>query len=1116
MNERADAPAERTAARAGEAPPGYAGLPRDAQLEYKAILANASIGIAFTRDRRFFLCNPKFAEMFGWKPEELIGQPGMVVYPSRESYEALGAIAVPILSSGRQLDIEWEVRRKDGSTFLCRMIAKAIDPQRTQQGTVWIVEDITERKRQADELARLAREQEAIFNAASIGICFVRDRRIVRCNRRFEEQYGYGPGELVGRPTSELYASVETWRAVGEAYARVNAGQTYTTVALTRRKDGSTYWSRLTGCAVDPGNPARGSVWLDEDITEQKRAQEELQRVLAEQQALTDNVVVGIAFVRDRRIVRCNRRFEEMFGRAPGEADGMSVRELYFADEQYEKGAENYAVLDAGRPVSAEHWLRRRDGSGFWCRVSGRAVAPGEPARGYVWLFEDVTDRKRADEELQRLVREQELILDNATVGIVFARDRVIQRVNRRMEEMTGYSAAELVGASSAVLFADRADWERAVALAYDTTPPGGIHETEWRFRRKDGSTFICRTRGRRIDAGGSEQQWIWSMEDVTAERDAEERVRRALAEQELIVENAQVGIVFVKDHVIQRCNRRAAEMHGYAPEEMVNKPVWALHADGERGRAEGAEVYARTPPGGTWSTEITLRRKDGSTFIGRAVGRRVDSGAAEQQWIWILEDVTAEREMRDALERMVAERTQELVSANRRLEAEIYDRKQAEERAQHLADHDPLTGLPNRRLLEDRLSQAIARGDRTQKPTAVMFVDLDHFKAINDTLGHAIGDLVLKEVAERLVRQLRLGDTVCRIGGDEFVVVLPEITRSSDAAGVAQKILETVAQPYRIEDRELQISASIGISVFPDDGADAETLIRNADAAMYHAKETGRAGYQFFTEQMNVAASRRVALENELRRALQENALRVHYQPIVDAASGDVVAYEALLRWQCPGRGLVSPQEFLHVAEDTGLILKIGEWVLREACRWIAFLGPERALPVSVNLSARQFADPHLVERVAAVLGDSGVPPRLLQLEVSEATAMQHTEAAQATLAKLKQLGVSVALDDFGAAFSSAARLRHFPLDRLKIDRSLVAEFESGKDSAPVLAAMVNLAHALGFRVVAEGVETEAQREFLKRCACDYLQGFLLGRPAEPESALAPPEPGATAPASG
>ena len=282
-----------------EHPPaaGYAGRPRDSQLEYKAILANASIGIAFTRDRKFTLCNPKFAEMFGWKAEELIGQPGDTVYPSRESYEAMGAIAIPLLSAGRQLDVEWELRRKDGSTFLARMIAKAVSPTDQQKGTVWIVEDITVRRRQADEVARLLREQEAILNTASVGICFVRDRRIVRCTRRFEQMHGYAPGELDGQTTAITYADEAAYRAVGEGYSRLGSGESYSAETLTRRKDGSSYWSRVTGRAVDPGDPALGSVWMDEDITERKRAEEDLQRVLAEQQAIVNNVEIGRAHV---------------------------------------------------------------------------------------------------------------------------------------------------------------------------------------------------------------------------------------------------------------------------------------------------------------------------------------------------------------------------------------------------------------------------------------------------------------------------------------------------------------------------------------------------------------------------------------------------------------------------------------------------------------------------------------------------------------------------------------------------------------------------------------------------------------------------------------------------
>jgi diguanylate cyclase (GGDEF)-like protein/PAS domain S-box-containing protein len=712
-----------------EQPPvSYAGRTRFTQLEYEAVLANASIGIAFTRERKFFLCNPKFAEMFGWQPDELIGQPGEVVYASRESYEALGRIAVPVLSAGKQLDLDWEMRRKDGSTFLGRMIAKAISTSDPRQGTVWIVEDIT--------------------------------------------------------------------------------------------------------------------------------------------------------------------------------------------------------------------------------------------------------DRKRADEEIRRLAAESKLILDNATSGILFARNRVIQRCNRRIEEMVGAAPGELDGQSSAALFADRKDWESAVRQAYEGTPAGQMHDAVWRFKRKDGSTFLCRTRGRRIGEG---QEWIWSYDDVTLEHAA-----------------------------------------------------------------------------------------------------------------------------RESLERAVAERTAELKAANERLGAEIGDRREAEERAQHLADHDALTGLPNRRLLEDRLTQALALSQRNRKQTAVMFVDLDRFKAINDSLGHAVGDLVLKEVAQRLVKQLRIGDTICRIGGDEFVVVLPEAKRSTDAANVAAKIIETLSQPVRAADRELTVTPSIGIAVYPDDGRDAEALIRNADAAMYHAKESGRANYQFFTEQMNQVASRRLALENDLRRALHKGELLVHYQPIVELSSGTVVAHEALVRWQHPARGVVLPAEFMQLAEDTGLIVGIGEWVLREACRWATFIGAEHGVQVAVNLSSRQFNDPKLIELVRRVLADSGLPARLLMLEVTETTAMHQTDVAASTLQKLKELGVSLAIDDFGTGYSSLASLRRYPVDQLKIDRSFVADLPAGENAKTLTGGIIGLAHALGLKVVAEGVETEAQREFLAALGCDFAQGTLIGKPVDADSAAA------------
>jgi diguanylate cyclase (GGDEF)-like protein/PAS domain S-box-containing protein len=727
-------------------------------------------------------------------------------------------------------------------------------------------------------------------------------------------------------------------------------------------------------------------------------------------------------------------------------------------------------------------------------------------------VVEDITEERRAadelqrvlterDERIQRALAEQELILDNASVGIAFVRRRAIQRCNRVLEEMVGAGPGELVGQSSAVLFASHAEWQEAVQLAYSSTAPGETHDSEWLFKRRDGSTFRCRTRGRRTDLGEAEQEWIWSFEDVTAERDADLRVQRALAEQELILDNATVGIAFLRSRVYQRCNPRFEEMFGYGPGELIGCGSEVLYASREDWEKDSG-WYDGMQSGQAVSVERQYRRRDGSLLWCKVVGKAIDPARPQEGSIWIFDDVTAEHEARESLEKSVAERTAELQAANQRLEIEVGERKMAEQRAKHLADHDPLTGLPNRRLLEDRLTQALALSYRNRKQTAVMFVDLDRFKTINDSLGHAVGDLLLREVALRLVNQLRIGDTICRIGGDEFVVVLPEIKRASDAAQVAQKVIEELSRPIPADERELTVTPSIGIAVFPDDGRDAETLIRNSDAAMYHAKQMGRANYQFFTAEMNQAASRRIALESDLRRALGKDELRVHYQPVVDARSGRVSGHEALVRWQHPERGLVQPAEFIQLAEETGMILRLGEWVLREACRWATFIGAERGLKIAVNLSPRQFNDPKLVQVVAAALRETGLPARLLELEITESTAMQHTDVALGTLQKLKQLGVSVAIDDFGTGYSSLSYLKRFPVDKLKVDRSFTAEVPADEDQCAIVSAIVALAHALDIEVVGEGVETEAQREFLRGCGCDYLQGYLVGAPLDADAA--------------
>ncbi|HYT48542.1 MAG TPA: EAL domain-containing protein, partial [Burkholderiales bacterium] len=797
---------------------------------------------------------------------------------------------------------------------------------------------------------------------------------------------------------------------------------------------------------------------------------------------------------RSRKVIRCNRRFEEMFGFGTGEALGASWREMYFTDEEFERRGQTYGELDAGRTHARESWVRKQDGSGFWCRISARAVNAGEPSKGYVFLFEDISERKRADEVLERVVREQDAVLQNALAGIIFVKERRIVRCNRRFEEIFGYAEGELLNRTTRFMFASDEDFTAGGDRVYEMVWAGETQYLERTHVRKDGTQIWCSISGRAVQPGDPSEGSVWLFDDITQEHAAEERVQRALAEQELILDNATVGIAFVRNRAIQRCNRFLEDMVGAGPGELVGQTSGTLFASKQEWKKAREAAYAATAPGETHEAEHRLRRRDGTTFLCRMRGRRIDAGEPQQEWIWSYEDVTAEREADlrvkralDELERAVAERTAEL--------------QEAKAHAQHLAAHDALTGLPNRRLLEDRLTQALALSQRNRQQTAVMFVDLDRFKHINDSFGHAAGDVLLKEVSQRLVNQLRTGDTICRIGGDEFVVVLPEVKRSSDVAQVAQKVIEQLSQPVSIEERELIVTPSIGIAVFPEDGRDAETLIRNADAAMYHAKELGRANYQFFTDQMNQAASRRIALESDLRRALGRGELRVHYQRIV-GADGRGAGHEALVRWQHPERGLVMPADFLQLAEETGLILRIGEWVLREACRWGTFIGTERGLQVAVNLSPRQFSDPNLPAVVARALKDTGLPPSLLELEITESLAMQQTDATLATLKKLKRLGVSIAIDDFGTGYSSLAYLKRFPVDKLKVDRSFVAGLPQDRDQAAIVRAIVALAHALQIRVIAEGVETDAQRAFLASCGCDFIQGHLVGRPLDADIA--------------
>jgi diguanylate cyclase (GGDEF)-like protein len=421
-----------------------------------------------------------------------------------------------------------------------------------------------------------------------------------------------------------------------------------------------------------------------------------------------------------------------------------------------------------------------------------------------------------------------------------------------------------------------------------------------------------------------------------------------------------------------------------------------------------------------------------------------------------------------------------------------------SESRFAYLSQYDPLTGLANRTLLADRIAQMVLQAKRRSAPLGVLFIDLDNFKLVNDRLGHAAGDEVLAQVALRLQSTVRIGDTVARISGDEFAIVLAELTRADDAAVVAQKILDRLAEPVKIGVEQTFVTASIGIASFPTDGDYAEALLGAADAAMYRAKQSGRNGYQFFTAEITQRARARAQTAFELRSALEREEFTLAYQPKFDLASGRMCGAEALLRWRHPERGVVSPLEFIPILEETGLIMPVGEWVIRRASQdlrqWLdAGLPP---MPVSVNLSARQFRQHDLDRRIRSLVGAARIDPALIELEITESQLMEDPEHAIRAMRSLREAGIRIAIDDFGTGYSSLAYLTRFPVKALKIDRSFVADVFSDHADAAIVRTIIEMAHQLGFTVVAEGVETDRQAAFLRQFGCEQAQGYLFAKP--------------------
>jgi diguanylate cyclase (GGDEF)-like protein/PAS domain S-box-containing protein len=787
---------------------------------------------------------------------------------------------------------------------------------------------------------------------------------------------------------------------------------------------------------------------------------------------LLDGVRDYAIFMIDPRgqVVSWNAGAERIKGYTADQIIGHNFS-CFFPPEDIERGRpEDVLRITAASGRHEEQGMRvRKDGSRFLASVTFTALRdPAGNLRGFSEFSHDLSESKESGAKYRGLLEAA------PDAMVVVNQGGEIVLLNVQAEKQFGYRRDELVGQKVKNIipegFAERliADGTRSAAEALAQQIGTGI---ELSGRRRDGSEFPIEIMLSPLESAEGILVTA-AIRDISVRQDAEKHLAQMESRYRGLLEAAPDAMVVVNQGgEIVLLNVQTEKQFGYRRDELVGQKVKNIIPEGfaERLIADALRSAedALAQQIGT-GIELNGRRKDGSEFPIEIMLSPLESA----------EGILVTAAIRD-----------------------ITTRKKAEAQMTHSAEHDFLTGLPNRMLLNDRVNQAIILAERHRKKVAMLFLDLDGFKHINDSLGHPIGDKLLQSLAKRLVDCVRGSDTVSRQGGDEFVVLLSEVEQSEDAAIAARRMLKAVAEAHPIDKHDLHVTTSIGVSVYPDDGLDAETLIKNADTAMYQAKENGQQSYQFFKPAMNVRAVERQSIEESLRRALERQEFALHYQPKINLRTGQITGAEALLRWAHPIRGPVSPAQFIPVAEDCGLILPIGNWVLREACQQ-ARVWVDAGLPLgtmAVNISAIEFRDENFLDGVLAILKDTGLDPRFLELELTESVLMKHAESTVSILKKLRARGVQVAVDDFGTGYSSLSYLRKFSIDALKIDQSFVRQITTVPDETTIVTAVISMGRNLNLRVVAEGVETQEELTFLQAHQCDEAQGYYFSRPVLP-----------------
>ncbi|HVT45517.1 MAG TPA: PAS domain S-box protein [Thermoanaerobaculia bacterium] len=1019
-------------------------------------------------DGHIRLVNRAFCRLLGYEERELLGQRMKRVVPS--PLDESTHISLHRSSwSVRDREITWI--SKDGRQVDVTVSASVVKDERSMPaGLIYVALDVTGRKRMEDALKRSERDYRGLFESAHDAIMIVSPERatILDVNPRACMLYGYSQAELIGK--SLLDISIDT-ALVDEAKEHLEQTGNHRFETVHHRHDGTPIPVEINASFVEfQGRKAILSV--NRDMTDRKRAEDALRESEERYRRLVELSPDAILVHAEGKTVFVNSAGVRLLGATSSEEIvGRDPIAFIHADDRERVVEQVRRMREEGTDLrlSQERFVSVR-GETLQVEV---AAAPltyrNRPAIQIV--ARDVTERKRAEDELKQTVSLLRATLESTNDGIlvVDSAGRIVSH-NRRF--------AEIWGIPSAILLT-RED-SRAIDFVLDqlSHPEQFLRKVKELYARPDAESFdVLEFKDGRILERYSAPQLVdgrsvgrvWSFRDVTDRRRAAEALQKSEQRYRLLFERNLAGVYRnTLDGRILDCNDACARIFGYSSrEELLERGAPEVYFDPEeRKRLVQLLIEQRT----LTNFEVRFRRKDGTP-------------------IWILENVSLlddEQGRPTILEGTLID---------------ITDRKLAQERIEHQAFHDGLTGLPNRLLFIDRLNVALGHAHRSKRGLAVMFLDLDQFKTINDTLGHGFGDELLRVIAERLRSSVREVDTVARLGGDEFTLLIGELSDPMHVEKIAETILSAVARPVQLDGHELFVTTSLGISLYPSDGHDAESLVKRADAAMYRAKEMGRNNFQMYSSEITPDSMQRLSVERDLRRALERGEFRLFFQPILKLDGGEITGMEALVRWNHPERGLLDPSEFLPTADQARLILELGEWVLRNACEQAKiWQQAHRSLRLAVNYSARQLLQPNISRMIGQALKETGFDPTLLDVEIPELTAVRNLDSTLVMMNELREMGVRLSLDDFGSGRSSIMYLRRFPLDGVKIDRSMISGIERSSDDAKNVATLVTVAHSFNLQVTAEGIETGEQLRFLREIRCDKGQGFLFCRPLPAE----------------